>query len=189
MLCPSLGTHRHGNDTNIATVWLVLTFFQQGGTMKLQVRRSPIAAFVISFVFVVAFLGCSSIQLIAPFDQKIDDGITNLQKSTAEFLTSIERQGGSTPADYQKHAKFYDDTKVTLSGLIVRAKAISQNGLTAQELDNLSKQYQELEIQDQKYGVKSAEIPQLESAFNRTFTALLTLETAKKPPSSQGATK
>ena len=40
-------------------------------------------------------LGCGSVTVIAPYDQKIDDGVTNLQKSTAEFFTKIERQGGS----------------------------------------------------------------------------------------------
>jgi hypothetical protein len=127
--------------------------------------------------------------LIAPYDQKIDDGITNLQKATADFFTTIERQGGSKPQDYKDHAKFYDGTKVTLSGLIVRANAIGQNTLTAKELDNLSKQYQGLEVQDKTFGIKQAEIPQLESAYNRAFTALLTLEVAKKSPQPQGASK
>jgi prefoldin subunit 5 len=140
-------------------------------------------------VLAIGFLGCASIQMIGQYDQKIDDGITNLQKATADFFTTIERQGGSKPEDYKTHAKFYDNTKVALSGLIVRANAVSLNKLTAKELDNLSKQYQALEMQDQKFGIKQAEIPQLESAYNRAFTALFTLEVAKKVPSSQGASK
>jgi len=152
-------------------------------------RQNSIAIFALYFVLVTGFLGCSSIQLIAPFDQKIDDGVTALQKATADFFTSIERQGGSKPEDYKNHATFYDDTKVALSGLIVRAKAISQNSLTAKELDNLSTQYRTLEMQDQQFGINQALIPQLESAYDRSFTALLTLEVAKKVPPSQGASK
>ena len=75
----------------------------------------------ISFFLVIGMIGCS-IQLIAPYDQKIDDGITNLQKMTAEFLTKIDRQGGSTPEDYKNHTKFYDDARVALSSILVRAR-------------------------------------------------------------------
>jgi hypothetical protein len=75
-------------------------------------KEFHISIIAVSFVLAIGIFGCSSIQLIAPYDQKIDDSVTNLQKMTAEFLTKIERQGGSKPDDYKNHAKFYDDARI-----------------------------------------------------------------------------
>jgi len=134
------------------------------------------------FVPVIGIAGCISIQLIAPYDQKTDDGVTNLQKVTAEFFTKIERQGGSLPDDYKNHSKFYDDSKIALSVLLVRASAISNNIKTVKELESLSQQFKKLEEDHKKFGIPQAAVPQLEFAFNRTFRAILTLEVAKKEP-------
>jgi len=142
---------------------------------------------IILLLLMMSTTGCGSIRLIASYDQKIDDGVTDLQKATAEFLTGIERQGGSTPADYKDHTKFYDDCKVSLSGLIVRAGALTGNNLTLQQLEILRQQFQDLEASDQKMGIPQAAVPQYEKAFNRTFTAILTLEVAKKEPKHEGA--
>jgi len=136
---------------------------------------------VASLLLIGAF-GCGPVTLIAPYDQKIDDGVTNLQKSTAEFFTKIERQGGSKPEDYKNYTKFYDDAKVTLSGLSVRASAFTNNKLTTEQLVVLSEQFRDLEQTHMKIGISSAAVPEYENAFNRTFIAILTLEIAKKGP-------
>jgi hypothetical protein len=143
----------------------------------------------ISFFLVIGVWGCSSIQFVAPYDQKIDDGVTNLQKMTAEFLTKIERQGGSQPEDYKNHTKFYDDARVALSSILVRASAVSDNTLTIQQLEILREQFRQMEQDDQEVGIPQAAVPQLEIAFNRTFTAILSLEIAKKQPKSEGVGK
>jgi hypothetical protein len=142
---------------------------------------------IVLLMLVVSLSGCGSIRLIAPYDQKIDDGVTNLQKATAEFLTGIERRGGSTPTDYKDHMKFYDECKVSLSGLIVRADALTGNSLTAKQLEILRQQFQNLEADDRKMGIPQAAVPQYEKAFNRTFTAILTLEVAKKERKTEEA--
>src|SRR5919109_901732 len=139
----------------------------------LRLKELQISIIAVSFVLAIGTLGCGSIQLIAPYDQKIDDGVTNLQKMTAEFLTKIERQGGSKPDDYKNHVKFYDDTRVALSGILVRASAVTNNTLTTQQLEILRQQFQKLEEDHQKIGIQQAAVPQLESAFNRTFRSIL----------------
>jgi hypothetical protein len=140
--------------------------------------RSPAAA--VWFFLLIGLLGCGSIQLIAPYDQKIDEGVTNLQKMTAQFLTHVERQGGSSAQDYNNQTKFYDDAKVMLSGILVRAEALTNNAKTVQQLEILGQQFQKLEQDHKTIGISQAAVPQLEKAFNRTFTAILTLEGAKK---------
>ena len=148
----------------------------------LRFKGLQISIVAVAFALAISILGCPSIQLIAPYDQKIDDSVTNLQKTTAEFLTKIERQGGSKPDDYKNHVKFYDDTRVALSGILVRASAVTNNTLTTQQLEILRQQFQKLEEDHQKIGIQQAAVPQLESSFNQTFRAILTLEVAKKEP-------
>jgi hypothetical protein len=151
--------------------------------MQLQrCKALHISSLAVACVLAMSIVGCSSIQLIAPYDQKVDDSVTHLQQMTAEFLTKIERQGSSKPEDYKNHAKFYDDAKVALSGILVRASAVTNNTLTVQQLEILRQQFQKLEEEHQKIGIQQAAVSDLESAFNQTFTAILTLEVAKKQP-------
>jgi hypothetical protein len=152
-------------------------------------RKFSAVSIVAAFFLTISEVGCTSIQLIAPYDQKIDEGVTKLQKVTAEFFTKIERQGGSKPEDYKNHVKFYDDTKVALSGILVRANAVAQNDLTARQLEILHQQFQDLEAMHRKNGISQAAVRQEERAFNRTFTAILTLEVAKKQPKAEGSGK
>jgi hypothetical protein len=145
-------------------------------------KEFAVTLLAVAFLLSVGALGCGSVTLIAPYDQRIDDGVTNLQKSTAEFFTKIERQGGSNREDYKNYTKFYDDAKVTLSGLSVRASAFANNNLTTEQLVVLSEQFRDLEQTHMKIGVSREAVPEYEKAFNRTFTAILTLEIAKKGP-------
>jgi hypothetical protein len=145
-------------------------------------REFAATLLAVGFLLLMGAFGCGPVTLIAPYDQKIDDDVTNLQKSTAEFFTKIERQGGSTREDYKNYTKFYDDAKVTLSGLSVRANAFTNNKLTTAQLEVLSEQFRLLEETHMKIGVSREAVPEYEKAFNRTFTAILTLEIAKKGP-------
>ncbi len=152
-------------------------------------RRVPVPMTAVLLLVLVGLMGCGSIRLIAPYDQKTDDAVTNLQKSTAEFFTRIERQGGSSAQDYKNQTKFYDDARVALSGILVRARALSRNEQTVKQLEILQQQYQQLEEQHKTIGISQAVIPQLESAFNRTFTAILTLEVGKREAKTEEAGK
>ena len=152
-------------------------------------REFEATLLAVAFLLLMGAFGCGSVTLIAPYDQKIDDGVTNLQKSTAEFFTKIERQGGSKPEDYKNYTKFYDDAKVTLSGISVRANAFTNNNLTTEQLEVLSEQFRFLEQTHMKIGVSRESVPEYEKAFNRTFIAILTLEVAKKGPEAEGGRK
>ena len=145
-------------------------------------REFAATLLAVALLLLTGAFGCGPVTLIAPYDQKIDDGVTNLQKSTAEFFTKIERQGGSNREDYKNHTKFYDDAKVTLSGLSVRANAFTNNNLTTEQLVVLNEQFSDLEQTHMKIGISKEAVPEYEKAFNRTFTAILTLEIAKKGP-------
>jgi len=130
-------------------------------------------------------VGCTSVQLIADYNQKIDDGVTDLQKKTDTLLIKLERQ----PEPYSKHVAFYDDAKVQLSLLKTRADAIAFNSITSNQIDLLKSSYAEMETTDKKTGLRPILIPTLQDSFDRQFTAILKLEEAKKRGAKAGANK
>jgi hypothetical protein len=120
--------------------------------------------------------GCTSVQLVADYNKKIDDGVTDLQKKTDTLLVKLERQ----PEPYSKHTGFYDDAKVQLSLLKTRADAIALNSLTSSQIDLLKSSFTEMEANDKKGNLDRDTIPGVQDALDRQFTSILKLEEAKK---------
>jgi hypothetical protein len=155
---------------------------------KLQEGKVPIVA--VCLVLSFSLLGCPKVQLIAPYDQKIDQGVTDLQKQTAEFLIGIESQGGSKPSEFEKHQKeFYNPAKVALSGLIVRSQARSLNEETTKELELLKERFENLEQADKKHGISARAAAQYETQFNQGLGSILKLEMKKQTPEAGGTGK
>ncbi len=122
--------------------------------------------------------GCS-IRLIADYDQKIDDGVTALQKKTEAFLIKLERTCQKPEGEYSNHVSFYDEAKVELSALQVRADAIALNKLTSEQLEALRNSYDKMEEQH-KLGFTPIVVAKTRDILNTHFTAILKLEVAKK---------
>ncbi|MBI4634082.1 MAG: hypothetical protein HY742_09360 [Deltaproteobacteria bacterium] len=132
-----------------------------------------------SLLLVVALAGCASIRLIADYDEQIDKSVSELQRKCETFLTGLERNVGKPEAGHDTNTKFYDEAKVDLSAIRVRAAAISKNEITLKQLDLLADSLDKLE-QLHKGGLRREQIKPLRSAFNASFTAILKLELAKK---------
>jgi len=136
----------------------------------------------ITFMFFM-FSGCSTVKLVGDYDEQIDKGITQLQKDVETFLTKLEGTAEnplSKVEEHEKYTQFYANTKVSISGLRVRADAIEANSRTVQMISNLRELLDELE-KFHKEGLKKIEIQKsLRGGFNSLFTAILTLELAKK---------
>ena len=123
---------------------------------------------------------CAHVTLIAPYDERIEKGITELQKNTTAFFVKIERHGGSDKEDYKHYIQFYDDSKVAVKSLLIRAGATAQNEKTESQIKALMEKYDSLENQHRTVGLTSYTIPITETSFDVIFRAILTLEIAKK---------
>ena len=155
-----------------------------------RLNQAQVFIVVMCLVLSVSLLGCPKVQLIAPYDQKIDQGVTDLQKQTAEFLIGIESQGGSKPSEFEKHQKeFYDPAKVALSGLIVRSQARPLNTETTKQLKLLNKAFKNLGQADKKHGISARAAALYETQFNQSFGYILHLEMKKQHPEAGGAGK
>ena len=101
--------------------------------MKIR-KLSNLYAPTLAILFIMIFASCASIQLIAPYDERIEKGTTELQKNTTTFFVKVERQGGSDINDYKNHIEFYDNSKVATKSLLIRAGATAQNKKTEKQM-------------------------------------------------------
>jgi hypothetical protein len=152
--------------------------------MKLKrLRDGRVIMVVLCLVLSLSILGCPHVQFISNYDQKTDEGVTALQKQTAEFLIGIESQGGSKSSEFEKHQKeFYDPAKAALSVLIVRSQARPLNAETTKQLELLKESFVKLEQADKKHGISARAATQYETQFNQSFGYVLTLELKKQTP-------
>jgi hypothetical protein len=126
---------------------------------------------------------CMSVRLIADYDQKIDEGITALQRKTESFLVKLERTCQTPEGTYARNVSFYDDAKVDLSVLQVRVDALALNKHTSEQLKLLQNSFTAMEEQHQKnagQGFTAIVVAETRKILDTQFTSILALEIAKK---------
>jgi len=144
--------------------------------------KSKLNKYLIPLVVALIMLvlsGCSNIRLIADYDEQTDAAVTQIQRKMEQFLISLERNMGKDEASYARNTRFYDEVRVDLSAVRVRAAAIPENGIIIQQLGLLSDNLVNLE-KIHKLGISANDIPPIRTAFNVSCTAILKLELAKK---------
>lgn len=138
---------------------------------------------LVYLLIIVAASGCATIKLVGDYDEQIDKGTTAFQKDVETFLVNLE-SSAAKPEDmvaaYADNKHFYADSRVTLSGLRLRADAIERNSLTVRAFDKLGANIDMLEDMH-KAGITRVEVSKLiRPGFTQQFTAILTFELAKK---------
>lgn len=123
---------------------------------------------------------CTSIRLISDYDEITDKAVTALQEKVMKSLVKIERNVGTPEADYEKFKSFYEESKVDLSTLKIRADAIDKNTIVQQQIGELTKMTDNLEALH-KIGFRQVEdVKMLLIPFNSAFTAIVKLQLALK---------
>ena len=127
----------------------------------------------------LALSGCSLVS-ISPYDSSADKAITKLHKQTAEFFADSTKAADESGCGYSHHLSFYQNSKVSLSSLLVRARAMADNNLTVSQLDLLSASYANLAQLHQLGCFTPTQVSELWVSFDASFSAILKLELAKK---------
>jgi hypothetical protein len=131
------------------------------------------------FLLIIPLVGCQ-IKLIADYDEKTDKAVTALHRGTETFLIQAQQNIGSPKWDYENKKDFYNKTKVDISVIEVRARALPKNEITIKQLNLLSKNFEALESLHKGGKLSIPVIENLRGSFNSAFTAILKLEMAKK---------
>lgn len=145
-------------------------------------KHKPIILLILSFLLIFIFQGCA-VKLIADYDEYLEKETTSLQKKMEAHLLQLERKSSTSGADYNKYVSFYEEIKVSLSSMKVRAMAHPKNEITVKQIEKLIENTKILEKMHKK-GVKKSEISSIRTAFEVGITAILKLELAKKRSST-----
>jgi hypothetical protein len=131
-----------------------------------------------------AFLAACTVKLISSYDEQTDKNVTDLQRKLEAFFVKLDGLQALPDCTYEKNKEFYDQAKVDVSAIQVRAAAIPQNEITSEQVTLLGKNLETLEKLHKGKGDKRCispdELKPLRNAFTASFTAILKLELAKK---------
>ncbi len=131
-------------------------------------------------ITLAAFLPACSVKLISSYDEATDKAVTALQRKTEAHLIGLEAVEGLPECKYEKHKSFYDEAKVDVSAIAVRAAAIPQNDITTESVALLANSLGSLEKLHKIACLSKDQIAPLRLQFNTSFTAILKLELAKR---------
>ena len=136
--------------------------------------------YVLPFLFLLLFSGCTKIQLIASYDEETDTAITQLQRKFETFFVELEDDVGTQKAAYENHNQFYKTLRVDISAIKLRVAAQPRNEITLEQVELLEDNV-DLLIQLHRGGIDSIELVDIARGnFNTALTNILKLELAKK---------
>jgi hypothetical protein len=138
----------------------------------------------LAFLGGVALLLGGCITLMAPYDEKIDDMATGLQR---EVGSEIELLRGADKPDclYPANAAFYRSARVDVSALGVRATAHEMNAQTITQIEDLRGALNDMEALHKiatqaNRCMRPEEFSDIGRAFDQITGAIIKLEVAKK---------
>ena len=135
-------------------------------------------------LLVAALVSGCPVQFISLYDEQTDKAVTALQRKVDSFLVRLEGQSKPPECSHESHRRFYEEARVDLSGIQVRAGASAQNEKTVEQLALLASSLGSLEklhrLKGRQACLEADELAPLRSNFNTSFTAILKLELAKK---------
>lgn len=131
-------------------------------------------------MMLLALSSCKTVRLISDYDAVTDNVINALQEKVSRFFIQVYGDLETGDAKYDHYKEFYQEAKVDLVSLKIRADAFDKNTIVQQQIAELYNMIDKLE-QLHKLGFSVPEqIKPLELPFNAAFTAMIRLQLALK---------
>lgn len=137
-----------------------------------------LSMFISILVFSVS--ACSRVEFISHYDEATDIAVTALQRKTETHFVMLDSIQESPECKYVSNKQFYNEAKVDVSAIIVRASAIPKNNKTIKQTELLSRSLDNLSKLHKISCLSKSQIDVLRTQFNVIFTAILKLEFAKR---------
>ncbi len=148
----------------------------------MKIDRTPqFNVFFVSVCLLMTLvLASCTVKLISNYDETTDRAVTALQRKTEAHLIALEAVETLPECIYDQHKKFYDEAKVDISAITIRAAAVPRNEITTKETQLLLSSLENLEKLHKISCLSKDQIALLRSNFNSSYTAILKLELAKR---------
>ncbi|MEF3077403.1 hypothetical protein [Winogradskyella poriferorum] len=132
----------------------------------------------------VLFQNCKSIRLISEYDEITDKTVTAVQEKVSGYFVKLENSVGTKESSYDNYKEQFEQIKIDLNTLEVRAKAIDKNRIVIEQVKELQNMIANLEKLHKSFGENGYQSydliePNLNS-FNSAFTAIIKLQLALK---------
>lgn len=144
--------------------------------IKMNFRYQILSVLIFSFFI----QSCSNVRLISDYDEITDNTTNELQEKVSAFFIKMEREIGTDSAKYEYYISFYDNAKVDIEILTVRANAAEKNEIVQKQIKALGMMIRDLEKLHKIGFVSPAQIEPLRQPFNSAFTAIIKLQMALK---------
>jgi len=134
-------------------------------------------------LLVVPLLAACTVTFISPYDETLDQLITELHEDVLTFLNGLEQ----SPAEhtFQASQDFYNRVLARLEAMQTRAEAIPKNELTVEQLALLRDNIENLrKLHELGFSDTERELEPVRRALNTQFLAVIKLNRAKKPEDS-----
>ncbi|MDR7523209.1 MAG: hypothetical protein QN168_12185 [Armatimonadota bacterium] len=145
-------------------------------------RRFPVVILALLAAAALGLSACTA-ELIAQHDEATVRSVTDLLRKVDSFLIKLERvletPAGADDARYEKHVAFYDEVRVDLNLIRVRAKALPRNERTVRQIDDLEaalKNFEDLHRQ----GLNRQVVTTARGIITQAIEAILKAEFAKR---------
>ena len=150
---------------------------------QIQIMKKSVLS---SFLIVIMTLSqsCTSIRLISEYDEITDKTVTEVQEKVSSYFVKLENSVGTKESSYGNYKEQFEQIKIDLNTLEVRAKAIDKNRIVIEQVKELKKMVMNLENLHKSFGENGYQSydlikPNLNS-FNSAFTAIIKLQLALK---------
>lgn len=134
---------------------------------------------LMALLVIVVSSGCA-VTLVSKYDERTEKYATDIRDQVDTFLTSLERNSGEPAADYAQNTKFYDDTNVSLRGMLNRASQIEKNKITVKQTNLLIQNVDALEKLHIIGPLNQISIKSSRSSFESLCGAIIKFEILKK---------
>jgi hypothetical protein len=146
------------------------------------VRKSILSSFLI--LTMILSQSCTSIRLISEYDEITDKTVTEVQEKVSSYFVKLENSVGTKESSYKNYEEQFEQIKIDLNTLEVRAKAIDKNRIVIKQVEELKNMIANLEKLHKSFGENGYQSydlikPNLNS-FNIAFTAIIKLQLALK---------
>lgn len=105
--------------------------------MQITLRRCTTTVSLVLLLLTLAISACSTVRLIADYDEPTDKALTALQQNTDDFITKLIANAPSEDNAFEKNKKFYEEADQQLRRLEFRVASIPKNDQTKKLVANV----------------------------------------------------
>lgn len=148
--------------------------------LKIIYKNLRLKNLLLLIIITSVLSGCAGIRLLSEYDEITDKKIAELHEKFIRHFVKLERVIGTEEANYENFVIFYDDVKVDIRILKVRANVFEENIILLESLNDLEKNTNDLQTLHKIGFNDNEEILPVRNAFDSSFSAMIKFMNALK---------